>query len=87
MVIFKPSKIPIFLGCVTMLRCFPVGSWRFRKSPVQLEEPTAMQCRRCGRLDFDMEPGDMDACRQTVGFQKNADGDVHGDFTQKKLVI
>lgn len=24
------------------------------------QEPTAMQCRRCGRLDFDMEPGDMD---------------------------
>jgi len=28
------------------------------KAPEQ--EPTAMQCRRCGRLDFDMEPGDMD---------------------------
>ena len=28
------------------------------KTPEQ--EPTAMQCRRCGRLDFDMEPGDME---------------------------
>ena len=29
------------------------------KAPEQ--EPTAMQCRRCGRLDFDMEPGDMES--------------------------
>ena len=29
--------------------------------PFLTQEPTAMQCRRCGRWDFDMEPGDMDA--------------------------